>query len=158
EGLVKFFRKAMHRDPAQRFHNADEMRWAWQQVFKEAEERTIKTPSGEEIDLRVSLEQADLTTPVAALGLSTRAQNALERANILTVRNLLEYPIGDIHLMRGVGNQTRREIIDFLSKLRGRFPSVEAARPQDESATEESEGPLGLELLEHRVVGARNPR
>ena len=33
-------------------------------------------------------------------------------------------------MMRGVGNQTRREIIDFLSKLRGRFPSVEAVSPQ----------------------------
>ena len=37
EGLVEFFRKALHRDPEQRFDNADEMRWAWQQVFKEAE-------------------------------------------------------------------------------------------------------------------------
>ncbi len=158
EGLVRFFRKALHRDPEHRFHNADEMRWAWQSVFQEAEERKIKTPGGEEIDLRVSLEQADLTTPVAALGLSTRARNALERADILTVRNLLEHPIGDLHMMRGVGNQTRREIIDFLSKLRGQFPSVEAVRPKDQPATEESVGPLGLELLQHRIVGARNPK
>ena len=135
EGLVEFFRKALHRDPGQRFHNADEMRWAWQQVFQEAEQRKIKTPGGEEVDLRVSLEQADLTTPVAALGLSTRARNALERADILTVRNLLEYPIGDIHLMRGVGNQTRREIIDFVSQLRGRFPNVEAAPHQGPART-----------------------
>ena len=68
EGLVEFFRKALHRDPDQRFDNADEMRWAWQQVFKEAEQRKIKTPSGEEVDLGVTLEQADLKTPVAALG------------------------------------------------------------------------------------------
>ena len=37
----------------------------------------------------MSLEQADLKTPVAALGLSTRARNALERTNVLTVRDLL---------------------------------------------------------------------
>ena len=92
DGLVEFFRKALHREPSKRFDNADEMRWAWQQVFKEAEQRKIKTPSGEEVDLRVSLEQADLNTPVAALGLSTRARNALERADVLTVRNLLELP------------------------------------------------------------------
>ena len=54
EGLVEFFRKALHREPAKRFDNADEMRWAWQQVFKEAEQRKIKTPSGEEVDLSVS--------------------------------------------------------------------------------------------------------
>jgi serine/threonine protein kinase len=158
EGLVRFFRKALHRDPAERFHNADEMRWAWQNVFKEAEERKITTPGGAEVDLRISLDQADLSTPVAALGLSTRAQNALERADILTVRNLLEHPIGDLHMMRGVGNQTRREIIDFLTKLRGRFPTVEAAGPGDQPDGEPSNGPPGLEFLEHRIVGARNPR
>ena len=53
EGLVGFFRKALHRDPSQRFHNAEEMRWAWQQVFKEAEQRKITTPGGEEVDLGV---------------------------------------------------------------------------------------------------------
>jgi DNA-directed RNA polymerase alpha subunit len=134
----------LHRDSTALFHNADEMRWAWQNVFKEAEERKITTPGGDEVDLRVTLEQADLTTPIAALGLSTRAQNALERADILTVRNLLEHPIADIHLMRGVGDQTRREIIDFLSKLRGRFPSIEAARSKDLPAAETSDGPPGL--------------
>ena len=158
EGLVRFFLKALHRDPEHRFHNADEMRWAWQSVFQEAEERKITTPGGDEIDLRVSLEQADLTTPVAALGLSTRARNALERANILTVRNLLEYPIGDIHMMRGVGNQTRREIIDFLSNLRGRFPSVEAPRTRDSTTLDEPSGPPSLERLEQRVAGIKIPK
>jgi hypothetical protein len=157
EGLVKFFRKALHREPTKRFHNADEMRWAWQQVFKEAEQRKIKTPSGEEVDLGVSLEQADLNTPIAALGLSTRARNGLERADILTVRNLLEYPIGDIHLMRGIGNQTRREIIDFISQLRGRFPNVEPSIKGTPSPDKPS-GPLSLELLEHRIVGIKIPK
>ena len=144
--------------PSQRFHNADEMRWAWQQVFKEAEQRKIKTPSGEEVDLRVSLEQADLKTPVAALGLSTRARNALERADVLTVRNLLEFPIGDIHLMRGVGNQTRREIIDFVSELRGRFPDVEPPATKEQPARTSRSGPPSLERLEHRVVGIKIPK
>ena len=52
---------------------------------------------------------------------------------LLTVRNLLEYPTGDIHLMRGVGNQIRREIIDYVCKLRGRFPGVDA--PSDYGST-----------------------
>ncbi len=158
EGLVRFFRKALDRDPEARFHNADEMRWAWQQVFQEAEGRTITTPGGEEVDLRVSLEQADLTTPVAALGLSTRALNALERADILTVRNLLEYPTGDIHLMRGVGYRTRREIIDYVTQLRGRFPGVDPARTKDEPSPDEPSGPPTLERLEHRVVGVKIPK
>lgn len=151
EGLVEFFLTALHREPSQRFDNAEEMRWAWQEVFKEAEKRKIKTPGGEEVDLAVSLEQADLKTPIAALGLSTRARNALERAEVLTVRHLLEFPIGDIHLMRGVGNQTRQEIIRFISELRERFPNTE-------SAAEEVVGIPTLEALRQRILGSRNPK
>src|SRR5262245_8158412 len=117
EGLVEFFLTALHREPSQRFDNAEEMRWAWQEVFKEAEKRKIKTPGGQEVDLAVSLEQADLKTPIIALGLSTRARNALERAEVLTVRNLLEFPVGDIHMMRGVGNQSAK-----VNNLCIRFP------------------------------------
>ena len=60
--------------------------------------------------------------------------------------------------MRGVGNQTRQEIIDFLSKLRGRFPGVDPARTKDQPAPDEPSGPPTLERLEHRVVGIRNPK
>jgi serine/threonine protein kinase len=158
EGLVEFFLTALHRDPIKRFDNAEEMRWAWQEVFKEAEQRKVETPSGEEIDLAVTLEQADLKTPIAALALSTRARNALERAEVLTVRNLLEFPISDIHMMRGVGNQTRQEIIRFVSQLRERFPTVEPVRPKTDPTTEEATGPPTLEVLQHRVVGVRTSK
>ena len=158
EGLVEFFLTALHRDPSKRFDNAEEMRWAWQQVFKEADQRKVRTPSGEEVDLAVTLEQTTLTTPIAALGLSTRARNALERAEVLTVRNLLEFPIGEIHMMRGVGNQTRQEIIRFVSQLRERFPTVEPVRPKSDPTTDETTGPPSLEVLQHRVVGVRTPK
>lgn len=36
DGLVKFFTKALHREPNLRFDNAEEMRWAWQNLFKES--------------------------------------------------------------------------------------------------------------------------
>ena len=166
EGLVEFFHTALHRDPTKRFDNADEMRWAWQQVFKEAEQRKVRTPSGEEVDLSVTLDQVDLKTPIAALGLSTRARNALERANILTVRDLLLFPIVDLHMMKGVGNQTRQEIIRFVAELRDRFPDVkdegkrmkaEGGRRKDEGGSEQSELP-SLEVLEQRVMGARNAK
>ena len=158
EGMEAFFRKGLHRDPSQRFDNADQMRRAWQQVFEEAEKRTIKTPSGHEVDLSVSLEQADLKTPIAVLGLSTRARNALERANVLTVRDLLTFPIGDIYLMRGVGNQTRQEIIRFVSELRGRFPDIESIRAQEQPPSDEPLGAPTLEALHQHVVGVRLPK
>ena len=158
EGMEAFFRKGLHREPSQRFDNADQMRRAWQQVFEEAEQRTIKTTSGHEVDLSVSLEQADLKTPIAVLGISTRARNALERAEVLTVRDLLEFPVKEIHMMRGVGNQTRQEIIRFVTELRGRFPNLPPVKIQEYVLTDEAPIPLSLELMEQRTVGVRNPK
>ncbi len=158
EGLVEFFLTALHRDPTRRYDNAEEMLHAWRQVFDDSEQRKIKTPGGEEVDLAVTLEQADLKTPIAALGLSTRAINALERAEVLTVRNLLEFPIRSIHIMRGVGNQTRQEIIRFISELRERFPAIEPGQPKPEAAADDITGPPSLEMLHQRVVGVRSPK
>ncbi|MCZ2341285.1 MAG: BREX system serine/threonine kinase PglW [Bacteroidales bacterium] len=158
DGLVKFFHKALHREPGERYDNAYDMQTAWRQVFTEAEQRKITTTTGEEIVLGVSLEQATLSTPVSALGLSTRARNALERANVITVRDLLSFPIGDIHLMKGVGNQTRQEIIRFVAQLREKFPNVEPIPPQDQPATDADTGPPSLEALHHHIIGIRNPK
>ncbi len=156
DGLVEFFQKSLHRDPGQRFDNAEEMRWAWQRVFREAEQQTVRTATGDEIDLSVSLDQVDLKTPIAALGLSTRARNALERADILTVRDLLLIPIVDLHMMRGVGNQTRQEIIRYVTRLRERLPDLKgeagarrAPEPLDENATP------AIEQIAQRVTGLR---
>lgn len=158
DGLVAFFNKALHREPGERYDNAYDMQTAWRQVFTESEQRKITTTTGEEIVLGVSLEQATLGTPVSALGLSARARNALERANVVTVRDLLNFPIGDIHLMKGVGNQTRQEIIRFVGQLREKFPNVEPIKPKDQPATDEDTGPPSLEALHHRIVGIRNPK
>ncbi|VTU01485.1 serine threonine protein kinase : Nuclease-like protein,protein kinase family protein OS=Singulisphaera acidiphila (strain ATCC BAA-1392 / DSM 18658 / VKM B-2454 / MOB10) GN=Sinac_1959 PE=4 SV=1: NERD: Pkinase: Pkinase: RNA_pol_A_CTD [Gemmataceae bacterium] len=158
DGLVEFFSTALHREPAERYDSAYDMQTAWRQVFTEAEQRKIVTASGDEIVLGVSLEQATLGTPVSALGLSTRARNALERANAVTVRDLLNFPVGDIHLMKGVGNQTRQEIIRFVVQLRGKFPNVEPIKPKDQPADDDTAGPPSLEALHHRIVGVRNPK
>lgn len=159
EGLVEFFSTALHRDPKKRYDNADEMKWAWQQVFKEAEQRKVRTPSGKEVDLSVTLDQIDLRTPIASLGLSTRARNALERANILSVRDLLLTPIFQLHTMKGVGNQTRREITEFVIELRKRFPDIqeEGGRRKEES-DHEDDVVASLEILEQRVLGSRNAK
>ena len=158
DGLIQFFEKALHREPDQRFDNAYDMQTAWRQVFKAAEKRKITTTTGEEIVLGVSLDQATLGTPVSALGLSTRARNALERANVITVRDLLNFPVLDIHMMKGVGNQTRQEIIRFVGELREKFPNVEPSKPKDQPPLDDSAGPPSLESLHHRIVGVRSPK
>jgi serine/threonine protein kinase len=148
DGLVEFFQKALHREPEERFGTADEMRWAWQEVFKGAEKRKIKTSTGDEVDLSISVEEAELKTPVVALGLSTRARNALERANVVSVRDLLNFPIREIHLMRGVGNQTRQEIIRCVAALKERFPN-------NQEPAEEIVGTPTLETLRNRILGTK---
>lgn len=158
DGMEEFFRKGLHRDPTRRFDNADQMRWAWQQVFEVAERRTIKTPTGVEVELGVPPEEADLGTPIAVLGISTRARNALERAEVLLVRDLLAFPAREIHLMRGVGNQTRQEIIRFVAELRSRFPDAPALRSRDQAVEDEATGPPSLEALGQRTIGVRNPK
>jgi serine/threonine protein kinase len=157
DGLVDFFCKALHREPKTRYGNAYDMQTAWRQVFKDAEQRKITTASGQEIEIGVSLDQATLGTPVSALGLSTRARNALERSNVVTVRDLLKFPINEIHVMRGVGNQTRQEIIRFVGPLREKFPNVEAVVMKDQTSHDES-GPPSLESLHHRIVGVRQAK
>ncbi|HBH51728.1 MAG TPA: BREX system serine/threonine kinase PglW [Planctomycetaceae bacterium] len=158
DGLIAFFQRALDRDPARRFDSAYDMQTAWRHVFTQADQRKITTPQGAEIDVGVSFDKAELGTPVSALGLSTRARNALERANVVTVRELLGFPIGDIHLMKGVGNQTRQEIIAFVGNLRERFPDVVPARRPEPPPDEETAGPTSLEALHQRIVGLRNPK
>ncbi|MFO0877871.1 MAG: BREX system serine/threonine kinase PglW [Gemmataceae bacterium] len=158
EPMEAFFRKALHRESEKRFDNAEQMRRAWQDIFKKAEERSIETPGGHKVDLSVSLEQADLKTPIAVLGLSTRARNALERAEVLTVRDLLGFPVNELHLMRGVGNQTRQEIIRFVSELRDRFHAITPVVVREQVVADEAVVSVTLELLEQHTVGTRVPK
>jgi serine/threonine protein kinase len=152
EGLTKFFTKALHRDPDKRFDNAKEMRFAWEKVFMEADDQTVTTSSGEKVTTTIPLEDAELDTLVAALDLSARARDALDSLDITTVKDLLLCSIHDIRLMRGVGDQYRREIMGFIAELREKFPDITAKKT---STTDDDQNP-SLERLHNRVVGTRN--
>ena len=154
EGLTKFFNKGLHRDPDKRFDNAKEMRFAWEKVFIEADEQTVTTPTGEKVSTTISVEEADLDTLIAALDLSARARDALDSLNIATVKDLLLYPVNDIRIMPGVGDQYRREIIGFIAELREKFPDVTTKKT---SVVEDDQTP-SLERLHNRVVGTRNAK
>jgi hypothetical protein len=154
EGLSKFFRKALHRDPDKRYDNAKEMRFAWEKVFMEADDQTVTTASGEKVTTTIPLEEAELDTLIAALDLSARARDALDTKNVTTVKQLLMHPINDIRIMPGVGDQYRREIIGFVADLRERFPEVTSKKT---SISEDDQTP-SLERLHSRVLGVRNPK
>lgn len=120
--MTAFFQKALRRDYQNRHDNADEMLDHWKELFK-----TIDTPveaniKEQMIDSTARLNSATLSTPVAQLGLSTRALNAVDRLNIITVQDLLSVPVIKIYQLRGVGDKTRKELGTFSSELHTRFP------------------------------------
>jgi serine/threonine protein kinase len=125
DGLRHFFLKALHRDPAKRFDNAEAMKRAWEEVFRGAEREA------EKVSEPLDLEQVRLDTSVEALGRSTRARNALVRLNVATMRELLGHAVSEFQFMRGVGNKTRKEIVGLLGRLRERFPDVPVAAAQE---------------------------
>ncbi len=65
--------------------------------------------------------KATRETPVVALGLSARAVNALDRESALTVADFLALSPLAINSMRGVGVETRRELVDAHRELRHRL-------------------------------------
>ena len=84
----------------------------WEGVRDEL--RPLAEEAESEAELRKLLAAAKLDTLVSELGLGTRADNALDRANVLTVEDFLKLPIQNISLVRGVGHKTRREITKAL--------------------------------------------
>jgi predicted Ser/Thr protein kinase len=153
DGLAAFFRKALDRDLNRRFDNAEEMLRAWREVFAQAERRTVTTPAGAEVALHLEVDQADPATLVAMLGLSTRATNALDRAGVTNVRQLLGLTLGEVRFMRGVGQKTRDEIVAVLDQLRRRLPDlVDAQKPANRPTTLEDLVALDLDTLRRRLI------
>ncbi|MHC4176995.1 MAG: BREX system serine/threonine kinase PglW, partial [Planctomycetota bacterium] len=162
--LPSFFRKAFRRDPAERFDNAEEMLRAWRHCFEDIERPGMLSDHEDEDELRELLADATLYMQIPELGLGTRATNALDRANVLTVEDLLAVPLGRLQRLRGVGNKTRREISLSIKILRERLgtPDREDLVPADKDREAEVEqvdvASLSLDMLAQRITrtGARD--
>lgn len=139
EPLGSFFEQALRRDPKQRFDNASEMRRAWRRAFEHASRPAIG-PAKDAVDARAAFDTATAETLLVTLGLSTRAVNALERADATTVADLLAVPVAEISHMRGVGNKTRRELLEVIRRLAKRFPELaDRTRRRKPAAATETE-------------------
>jgi serine/threonine protein kinase len=160
ERLSEFFRKAFRRDVALRFDNAEEMLTEWRHCFENIEEPRTLSDHVEEETLRSLLAGATFDTQVHELGLGTRATNALDRANLLTVEDLLTVSIRRLARLRGVGNKTRREIVTAVRILRERLGSPSASASGGPPAVDEAPAPgeeadtasLSIDLLAGRLV------
>jgi len=161
EALLPFFQKAFRRNVTERFDNAEAMLTAWRDCFKDIDEPGPVSDQADEARLRELLAAATPDTSIAELGLGTRATNALDRANILTVEDLLTVPIRVLLRLRGVGNLTRREISAAVKILRERLGTPSRATrtaDQPEPPPEMLDlAALGVDLLADRLqsIGAR---
>lgn len=158
DGLEKFFRQALHRDPAKRFDSAERMKRVWAKVFDEADKGTVAV-AGKQVEVAVRLDEVRPDTFVELLGLSARARGALERLGVATVRDFLGRTARDFQFQQNVGDKTRRELIGWLGRLRERFPDEAALLAAAKApALSEDVTRLGLVALRDRLVGKANAR
>jgi len=111
EPLADFFRRALARDPARRFDNVEDMRSEWRQTLRGGRSgaHSLRTRAGvdEGSEDRSHLGTVTLETSLAVSGLSTRAVNALERENALTIRDLSVCPCAVSRTCAAWPNKTR---------------------------------------------------
>jgi serine/threonine protein kinase len=122
EGLTAFFLKALRRDHRQRFDNAEEMLRAWRQIFV-----GIDKPAARTTTHAVATDKLDLTTPVAALGLSPAAVSAVDRLGAVTIKDLLAVPQRRIERIPGF--KIRLEVRDVYRTLARQFLRLDEDKP-----------------------------
>ena len=140
QDLNDFFRRCFQRDPRRRFDNSADMLLAWRNVFHRASvsDSRLHDPGAQE----KALQTLRPDTLLSQLGISTRAQNTLDRLGVFTAQELAAQPPGKFSNLRGVGNKTRREVMDLVGKLRSKLP--QSAIP-DRSAVDAPSQPTGTE-------------
>lgn len=144
--LTQFFRKTLDRDWTQRFDHAEGMREAWRKAFAPA---GVEEPATSPEDPNLSAD-----SPVASVGLSAGALQTLDRLGVVTVADLLRQPVKELTWLPGVGNQTRRELLEAQKRLLERFPAEEPPLPED--ATSHSLDRTIRELLEAKGIGKKH--
>ena len=158
EGLAGFFETALARSYGTRFDNADEMRRAWIRVFE-----GIDTPRGssdggtEEGDLVEALETATNETPVAALPLSPRVLNALERLGVETLRDLQALPRIRLYRNKGIGQKVVKEVRQLAERVAERLATDADAETVSIEADDSSVDPKdwSVDLVRGRLTAGQ---
>ncbi len=106
---------------------------AWRDCFVGIESTGSLSDDVDNKEVQRLLDEATRDTEIFELGLGTRATNALDKANILTVEDLIGTNSQKLRKMRGVGNRTRREISAAMRYLRKRLGDTGAKNPFTEA-------------------------
>lgn len=140
--------RALRRDARERFDTADDMRTAWRRIFSELDRRpeTEGAREGDAAELRAL---ATLDTSLSAIGLSARAASALEplETPLLTVEDLLAYPIFRLNRLPGVGMETREELRTAYHDLRARLGTQGPSNADADAPARSSLEALTADLL-----------
>ena len=128
EGLAAFFRRALARSYGERFDNAEQMRRAWERVFEgiDTPRRSTDggTDDGDSASLAAALAEATDETPVAALPLTPRVLNALERMGVATLGDLHALPRIRLYRNKGIGQRTVREVRRLAEQVAERLAAA----------------------------------
>ncbi|MGH9838599.1 MAG: BREX system serine/threonine kinase PglW [Blastocatellia bacterium] len=158
ESLTTFFVRAFRRDAPRRFDNAEEMLRAWQNIFEKARTPEPVVSREADVDLDAALAHVTLQTEIFLLGLGHRAERALEKLGVVTVKDLLAFSLRRLNRTPNVGNKTQREIRRFVLALRARFPDepVEPstngeARPK-RSKSEDEPAVVSIDLIALQIA------
>ncbi|MEV5881402.1 BREX system serine/threonine kinase PglW [Streptomyces sp. NPDC052020] len=135
EGLLGFFRRALHRDAGKRFATLKDMQDAWKKVFLDASQQTVPSSHGkghgaeEELHSDEARDQraaaAGLDTHLSLSGLTAAAQSFLYGLDITTVGELLDRSERDLINKPGLGAKTRSDIQRRIREWRRRLRAAE---------------------------------
>jgi len=137
--FTAFFGRAFAPKVEERFTTMEDLLTEWMAVF--ADRPADALGSSEEVPPVIRSRGDELptdvtpATPVETLQLSNRARNALDRAGIVTVQDLLQLPRNHLSAVRGVGRKVAREIQRVADGLREQL-SVQTVPPADQFAPE----------------------
>lgn len=152
DGLEAFFRRALRRDPAERFGNAEEMLRAWREAFSPMDRATLAADSIEVIAPRL-----DRSSRISAVGYGVEARAVLDQMGIHTVHQLLGVPRLQFRYLTGVGDRIRKEIRERAKRLAALRPDLIPGGITEDDGGRATLDRLAEQLLPRRPAGDERP-
>ncbi|MFK4511795.1 BREX system serine/threonine kinase PglW [Bradyrhizobium daqingense] len=148
DGLTTFFSRALRRDPAQRYGNAEEMLRAWREAFSPLDRAATGADS-----IEVLARRLDRTSSIVEVGYGIEARAVLDQMGIHTVYQLLGVPRLQFRYLKGVGDRIRREIRERAKRLAQLRPDLIPGGITEDDRGRASVDRLAEQLLPRRPAG-----